>query len=124
MTTCALSQRPIEEFRSLRIAYLSLDSGIPVGGQSGAAVHVEYVTSALARAGHEVTILAARVAEGGRSTCRILPVALPSSSRRDVKAVGALVRRLAPDYRYERDLRAVLLNAIMAEPLASSASPG
>lgn len=103
----------------MRIAYLSLDPGIPVGGESGAAVHVESVTSALARAGHEVTILAARGAEGGRSTCRILPVALPTSSRRDVKAVGALVRRLTPDYRYDRDLRALLLNAIMAEPLAS-----
>jgi glycosyltransferase involved in cell wall biosynthesis len=104
----------------LRIAYLSLDPGIPLGGNSGAAVHVECVTSALAQAGHEVTILAARLAESGRSTCPVVPIEIPAALRHGVKSVGALVRRALPEYRYDRDLRALLLNATMGAPLASA----
>jgi glycosyltransferase involved in cell wall biosynthesis len=103
----------------VRIAYLSLDPGIPVGGQSGAAVHVECVTSALAQAGHEVTVVAARLAESGRSTCPVVPIEIPAALRQGVKSVGALVRRALPEYRYDRDLRGLLLNATMVEPLAS-----
>ena len=103
----------------MRIAYLTLDPGIPVGNQTGAAVHVESVTSALAKAGHEVTILGARLAENGRSTCPVVPIAIPPALRHGVKSIGMLVARALPEYRYDRDLRALLLNATVTEPIAS-----
>jgi glycosyltransferase involved in cell wall biosynthesis len=43
----------------MRVAYLSTDSGIAYGGAKGAAVHVEELATALARAGAEVLLLVA-----------------------------------------------------------------
>jgi glycosyltransferase involved in cell wall biosynthesis len=43
----------------MRVAYLSTDCGIAYGGPKGAAVHVEELTTALARAGAEVLLLVA-----------------------------------------------------------------
>ena len=43
----------------MRVAYLSTDPGIAYGGAKGAAVHVEELTTALARAGAEVLLLVA-----------------------------------------------------------------
>jgi glycosyltransferase involved in cell wall biosynthesis len=103
---------------ALHVAYLTLDPGIPVGGTKGAAVHVEAITAALAAAGHRVTILAARSAEGGRSTCPVEVLGLPEGGRQAVKATADLASHYLPDYRLDRDLRSILLNATLARPLA------
>src|ERR1051326_6064134 len=42
----------------MKILYLCADLGIPVLGRKGASVHVREMTGAMARAGHEVTIVA------------------------------------------------------------------
>jgi glycosyltransferase involved in cell wall biosynthesis len=47
----------------MRIAYVCMDSGIPVYGRKGASVHVQGVIAAMLRAGHEVTLFCARVGE-------------------------------------------------------------
>lgn len=44
----------------MRIAYLSGDRGIPVIGTKGASIHIQALTSALARLGHSVTIFTPR----------------------------------------------------------------
>lgn len=48
----------------MRIAYVCLDAGIPLFGCKGASVHVQGVVSAMERAGHEVTLIGARLGEG------------------------------------------------------------
>lgn len=48
----------------MRLAYLSTDPGIALGGTKGASVHVGELTSALAREGAEVLLLVARVEPG------------------------------------------------------------
>ena len=47
----------------MRIAYLCTDRGIALGGHKGASVHMAEVVSALARAGAEVLLLPARIAD-------------------------------------------------------------
>ena len=42
---------------TMRVFYLCLDEGIPLLGRKGAAVHVREMVAALARAGHEVTVV-------------------------------------------------------------------
>jgi alpha-maltose-1-phosphate synthase len=46
----------------MRIAYLSTDAGVPIGGSKGASVHVMELVDALAGEGAEVLVLAAGVA--------------------------------------------------------------
>ena len=48
----------------MRIVYLNLDRGIPVLGDKGASVHVRSVVTALARLGHDVTLVCSRAGEG------------------------------------------------------------
>ncbi len=48
----------------MRIVYLNLDRGIPVLGDKGASVHVRSVVTALARLGHDVTLICSRAGEG------------------------------------------------------------
>lgn len=48
----------------MHVAYLVTSPGIPVGGPSGASVHVAGVVRALVRAGHRVSLLAAGYVEG------------------------------------------------------------
>ncbi|MBU2833545.1 glycosyltransferase, partial [Acidithiobacillus ferriphilus] len=48
----------------MNIVYLCADRGIPVLGDKGASVHVREFTTALAGAGHEVTLLCARQGKG------------------------------------------------------------
>jgi glycosyltransferase involved in cell wall biosynthesis len=47
----------------MRIAYVCMDSGIPVYGRKGASVHVQGVLAAMLRAGHQVTLFCARVGD-------------------------------------------------------------
>lgn len=47
----------------MRIAYLCSDPGIPVFGTKGAAIHLRELTRALAAAGHDLAIWAARAGE-------------------------------------------------------------
>jgi glycosyltransferase involved in cell wall biosynthesis len=47
----------------MRIAYVCMDSGIPVYGRKGASVHVQGVIAAMLRAGHSVTLFCARTGD-------------------------------------------------------------
>lgn len=49
--------------RRLHVAYVCADRGVPVGGRKGASAHVLEMSQALARAGAEVQIVAARTDE-------------------------------------------------------------
>ena len=49
----------------MKLLYLCLDPGIPFAGVKGASVHLRQITAALAKAGHAVTTVVARL--GGRS---------------------------------------------------------
>ena len=44
----------------MRIAYISVDPGIPVFGTKGASVHIQEVVRELRRRGHEVTVYTTR----------------------------------------------------------------
>jgi glycosyltransferase involved in cell wall biosynthesis len=48
----------------MRIAYVCLDHGIPVAGGKGASVHIRSITAALARRGHHVVLVCAKLGEG------------------------------------------------------------
>ena len=48
----------------MRVLYLNPDRGIPVLGDKGASVHIRQFVTALAGAGHEVMLVAARLGEG------------------------------------------------------------
>ena len=48
----------------MRVAYLNFDRGIPVLGNKGGSVHVRAVVTALARLGHDVTLLCSTAGEG------------------------------------------------------------
>ena len=48
----------------MRVVYLNFDRGIPVCGSKGGSVHVRAVVSALARLGHDVTLLCSTAGAG------------------------------------------------------------
>lgn len=48
----------------MRILYLNFDRGIPTLGDKGGSVHVRSVVTAMARLGHEVTVLSTRLGAG------------------------------------------------------------
>jgi glycosyltransferase involved in cell wall biosynthesis len=48
----------------VRIAYLSVDRGVPLGGSTGASVHMAEIVAALARTGAEVVLLPRSVERG------------------------------------------------------------
>ncbi len=102
----------------MRLIYLCLDQGVPIGGAKGAAIHVEAITSALASAGHRVQILAARTAPNGQSSCPVEVLPLDAGIRAGLKATADLVARHLPDYHLDRDLRAILANATLVSTIA------
>ena len=50
----------------MKIAYLCLDEGIPLGSSKGAAIHVLNIAQALQKIGNEVVVIAAA---GDRNHC-------------------------------------------------------
>lgn len=48
----------------MKVAYLCADRGIPIAGDKGASVHVREFVTALARLGHDVTLLCSRLGSG------------------------------------------------------------
>ncbi len=89
----------------MRIAYLSTDPGIPVGGVKGAAIHVRSMAAALAEQGHAVRLLAARVGpeplELGGAELERWPVAEMGVGANRSGGSGS---RLDPDRRERRQL--------------------
>ena len=72
----------------MKIAYLCADRGIPVLGDKGASVHVREFVSALARLGHEVTLLCAR--QGTGNPCPpVRLIELPPDESADEMALEA-----------------------------------
>jgi alpha-maltose-1-phosphate synthase len=60
----------------MRVAYLSTDTGVPIGGTKGASVHVTELVEALAREGAEVLVLAAGARSGATELNRRVGVEL------------------------------------------------
>ena len=79
----------------MRVAYVSLDAGVPVFGRKGCSVHVQEVLRALLKLGARVDLFAARA--GGRAPAGLEPVrlhALPpypkaDAARREREALAA-----------------------------------
>ncbi len=100
----------------MNLLYLCADPGIPIRGHKGASVHVRQLTNALARAGHDVTLLspAPGPETGPAPAARLVPVALrengasPDSARHRaavsllLAAARAEMRRQPFDAIYER----------------------
>jgi glycosyltransferase involved in cell wall biosynthesis len=81
----------------VRIFYVCADPGIPVDGTKGASVHLRSLTAALARAGHDLTVFAARPANGGAAP---LVTVRPYESGSSLMGAASTVGR--PDLVYER----------------------
>src|SRR5262245_17025575 len=67
--------RPTE--RTMRIAYLTSDFGVPVLGSKGASVHVRRLVSALAERGHELLVLTPNRGAGADETLPAELVEIP-----------------------------------------------
>src|SRR6059036_3786937 len=65
----------------MRIAYISLDAGVPVFGRKGCSIHVQEVLRAVARRGFQLDLFAANC-EGecptGLETVQLRPILRPS----------------------------------------------
>ena len=103
----------------MKILYVCLDRGVPVGGTKGASVHVDELLRAFEAEGHETAVVARAVAGGGGGR-RVFPAVVPQTLgivpgrvlRRDLRelragprlrrAVRAAISAFAPDAVYER----------------------
>jgi glycosyltransferase involved in cell wall biosynthesis len=101
----------------MRLLYVMLDRGIPVGGTKGASIHVGELLRALDAEGHETALLARGTTTGER---RVFTASVPDGLqwvpgrilRRDLReiragaslrrAVRAAIAEFAPDAVYER----------------------
>ena len=119
----------------MRIAYVSMDPGIPVFGGKGAAIHVQAMLRAFLELGAEVTLISPRT-EGTpppplRSPAlRVVPLALPLDAATDRAAaliaadatLGSVLSAQGPfDLVYER--HALHAQAAMAHAAAPGAQP-
>jgi alpha-maltose-1-phosphate synthase len=99
----------------MRIAYLSTDTGVPIGGTKGASVHVTELVDALAGEGADVLLLAAGVTSGAselnpRVSVELLPGPAKGTSTADRLAaepdraawIEKRLRRYGADALYER----------------------
>ena len=75
----------------MQIVYLNFDRGIPVLGDKGGSVHVRAVVTALARLGHDVTLLCSTPGQGNAPPPARL-IELPPAA--DPGALAAQARRL------------------------------
>ncbi len=90
----------------MRIAYLCADRGIPVLGDKGASVHVREFVTALAAAGHEVTLLCARLGSGNPAPPATI-IELPPDETDDEVAREAArfgLKRADIDHELQREL--------------------
>ncbi|MEW5989150.1 MAG: glycosyltransferase family 4 protein, partial [Chloroflexota bacterium] len=92
----------------MNILYLCADTGIPIRGDKGAAVHVRALTDALVRAGHTVTIATPRPgpADGPAPNATITEVGgdwgIRGLSEALVSAAARLLEQSPYDFIYER----------------------
>ncbi|MFL6240307.1 MAG: glycosyltransferase [Actinomycetes bacterium] len=101
----------------MKVLYVCLDPGIPVGSAKGASVHVCEMIRALAQEGHETALIAREVVATpvapslvtelgppphGRRLPLIGAAVMRYDDRRVRRAVSAALRRFGPDLVYER----------------------
>lgn len=55
----------------MRIAYVTADRGIPVFGEKGASIHIQEMTRAFGKLGHEVRVIAARRGDAGDTALQV-----------------------------------------------------
>lgn len=79
----------------MRILYLCADPGIPVRGHKGAAVHVRAMCAAFERAGHAVTLIAARTGPGAGPAPAARLIVAEAAPGGDARAVADRVRECA-----------------------------
>lgn len=111
----------------MRILCLNFDRGIPVLGDKGGSVHVRSVATALARLGHDVTLVCSRLGEGNAPPpVRLIELA-PDAGPGPLAAEGArrgipaerltqepLVRRELTVLAHDRTLSARVMAALAA----------
>jgi len=106
----------------MKILYLCPDLGIPVLGHKGASVHVRELTSAFARAGHQVTLVAQilnkspweKPAEISVPVIQVRPGSATSSA---IAAFKSFNEGLAADNSFPGELRRILYNQDLVEDL-------
>jgi len=97
------------------MTYLCADRGIPVGGTKGASVHVRGIAESLARRGHRVEILAARVDPGAAELAsQVTEIPFDPTLKHIRKAVAAGGEHDA----LAQELHGLLLNEGIARGLA------
>lgn len=111
----------------MRVVYLNFDRGIPVCGSKGGSVHVRAVVGALARLGHDVTLLCSAAGAGNAPP----PARLIELAPHPARSTAAECRRLGlPDFALEdrmvqRELGVLAHDRTLAErALAALAAHG
>ncbi len=117
----------------MRVAYVSVDPGIPVFGTKGASVHVQEVVRDLRGRGHEVEVFATRVGDDVPADLRDLPVqhvrvdkAVDPADRERAQGAASdeIARRVVawgPDLVYERYS---LFSAVLATVAGATGATG
>lgn len=117
----------------MRIAYVSIDPGIPVFGTKGASVHVQEVVREFRARGHEVEVFATRTGPEVPDDLADLvvhhvridkaddPAARERAQVRASEQVAAAITAWAPDLVYERYS---LFSTVLAEVVAATAARG
>ncbi len=72
----------------MNIVYLCADRGIPILGDKGASVHVREFTTALARVGHDITLLCAKQGYGNPSPPARLIELPPDTDAAEIRGEG------------------------------------
>jgi glycosyltransferase involved in cell wall biosynthesis len=89
----------------MRIAYICIDSGIPVFGQKGCSIHVQEILRSLQKLGHQVSLFATRLGDKPPADLAKIPVyrlpAIPKGERSLREKVALSVN---PDLQLELEL--------------------
>jgi glycosyltransferase involved in cell wall biosynthesis len=101
----------------MRVLYLCLDPGVPVGSAKGASVHVWEMIRALGQEGHETALVARKVAAAPATLSDITIIGSPLRGRRHAvigppisrvdhvrvgRAITTAIKKFAPNVIYER----------------------
>lgn len=101
----------------MRVLYLCLDPGVPVGSAKGASVHVWEMIRALGQEGHETALVARRVVAAPATLSDITVIGSPLRGRRNAlvgtpitavdnlrvgRAINTAIKKFAPNVIYER----------------------
>lgn len=96
----------------MRLAYVNADRGVPLDGSKGASIHVRAVASALARRGHDVSLLTA----AGTAPEGFAPATVDVGFDRTLKNLKSSVAQQGQQ-QWSRELHSLLLGVRVSEEL-------